>query len=151
MNQNDQKPMTAMRTVTRVICIAFLSIGFLLGCYVLVMCLLMEGMRHSQPSASERWKQLFEVCFPVVFFGVLLLISLFGPSPSTAKASSSFAGVYAIAWLAHAIFESFKYRELSDAYALPFWSAIIMVIAAVAARWLYTTGPHREHTTNSST
>jgi hypothetical protein len=124
-----------VRTALRVVCIAFLVFGLLLGIYLLSLVLLMEGMRHGQPEPGEQAKQLFEVCFPVVFFGSLILASVFKPSPSVAKAASLFACVYAIAWLAYSFRLALEYGD----YENPCWSAAVILIAVIAARWLYTT------------
>ena len=123
MNTNAQSTLA-----TRFVWIPFLIVSFLFSwVFMLIGVFFMEGMRHGRPARDQFDPYYFECCIPAVFFCIMLLVSMTRLPSLAAIISSTFAAIAAITWLAY------EFRQASSDYGFPTISAVIMMVAALAA------------------
>ena len=140
MNTNAQ-----LSTATRVVCVAFLSMVFVLSAVFMLFGIAMEGMRHSVPGPDQFDHYYFDCCIPAGFFGFMLLVSLRRLPSLVVIIGSAFAVIAALAWLAYG------FRKDSSPYTLSSISAATMLLAAFAAWSLHTSRPHNHYATRRLT
>ena len=111
----------------RFVWIPFLVVSFLFSVVFMGFGVFMEGMRHSRPGPDQFDPYYLECSIPAVFFRIMLLVSLTRLPLLASIISSAFAVIAAVTWLAY------EFRQASGEFGFPTLSAVIMMVAALAA------------------